>query len=505
MTIKINEALNGNRQTATIADKSIYYSNPTNSQYQYSVSKSQYSLIYVTDNKTVKEVDKTSVKSRVIQEFKLENPIEFYDTFAPFFKNIDILLIPKKAKRHLERNVPKSLLRKIHKDINTAIELCLIILSNLSWTVFAESEWKNLSSTIMDAQTRKGNDNTRIYSRVLDVLKYSTNTTQGIIQVKTNDSGGETYQQGVACKSYRLTNSYFESGLTQYVIKNKELVTRRKEFCKELLTKAHENAIANNLLCLYSRIQLSSHDELKEEARKLIKRNYITKKGKKLIFQNKHLKLKNNENLSYVEDHIKQFDYLTQLGLMIPIIGDDKSGGRVVDSFTLMPSWIRQLVKIDGESIVEVDFKALHPNIAISIYGGSKKYITHQQIAQEINLDVREVKMHHLSYFNKEVWDMKRSPLYEYYNSTESLMNQAIIQEKQTSLNRHKITSMRMFEKEVEIMTECIRRLNSKGIYVGYVYDALFCKKSDMQEVKNIMDKVILEFDVYTIANINFK
>lgn len=100
---------------------------------------------------------------------------------------------------------------------------------------------------------------------------------------------------------------------------------------------------------------------------------------------------------------------------------------------------------------------------------------------------------------------MKRSPLYEYYNSTESLMNQAIIQEKQTSLNRHKITSMLMFEKEVEIMTECIIRLNSKGIYVGYVYDALFCKQSDMEEVKNIMDKVILEFDVYTIANINFK
>lgn len=500
MTIKINEALNNNRQIATIADKSIYYSNLPYSQYQSLVSLPQYSLIYVTENKTAKSVGKTSVKSRVEEEFKPSNTAEFYDTFAPFFKNIDTILIPKKAKRHLERNLPKSSLKKIDKDINTAVELCLIILSNISWTVFADNEWKNLSSTIMDAQTRKGNDNTRIYSRVLDVLKYSTNTTQGIIQVKTNDSGGETYQQGVACKSYRLTNSYLESGLTQYVIKNKELVERRKEFCKELLTKAHENAIANNLLCLYSRIQLPSHDELKAEAKRLININHTTKKGKKLIFQNKHPKLKNNKNLSYVEEHLKLFDYLTQLGLMIPIIGDDKSGGRVVDSFTLMPSWIRRLVKIDEESIVEVDFKALHPNIAISIYGGSKKYITHQQIAQEINLDVREVKMHHLSYFNKEVRDMKRSPLYEYYNSTEPLINQAIIEEKQTSVKRHKITSMRMFAKEVEIMTECIKRLNKMKIYVGYVYDALFCKESEKEIVKRIMNEVVLEIGVYTIA-----
>lgn len=95
---------------------------------------------------------------------------------------------------------------------------------------------------------------------------------------------------------------------------------------------------------------------------------------------------------------------------------------------------------------------------------------------------------------------MKRSPLYVYYNSTELLMNQAIIEEKQTSVKGHKITSMRMFAKEVEIMTECIKRLNSKGIYVGYVYDALFCKESEKEIVKRIMNEVVLEIGVYTIA-----
>ncbi|MNR68821.1 hypothetical protein D3C85_1936260 [compost metagenome] len=51
-------------------------------------------------------------------------------------------------------------------------------------------------------------------------------------------------------------------------------------------------------------------------------------------------------------------------------------------------------------------------------------------------------------------------------------------------------------------MTECIKQLNSKGIYVGYVYDALFCKESDAKLVEGIMNKVVLEHRVYTTAKI---
>jgi hypothetical protein len=187
---------------------------------------------------------------------------------------------------------------------------------------------------------------------------------------------------------------------------------------------------------------------------------------------------------------------------MIPIIGTDKSGGRVVDSFTLMPSWIRRLVKIDGKSIVEVDYSALHPNIAMSLYGGLRKYLTHLQVAENSNIDLSNVKIAHLSYFNERVQGMKRSPLYSYYSESEMAMNEAIIKEKKTSLKGHRITSMRMFAKEVEIMTECIKQLNFKGIYVGYIYDALFCKESDAKLVAEIMNTVVLEFNVFTTAKI---
>ena len=52
-------------------------------------------------------------------------------------------------------------------------------------------------------------------------------------------------------------------------------------------------------------------------------------------------------------------------------------------------------------------------------------------------------------------------------------------------------------------MTDSITQLNATGIYVGYVYDALFCKKSDAEIVKKIMDKVALENNVFTTACIN--
>ena len=74
---------------------------------------------------------------------------------------------------------------------------------------------------------------------------------------------------------------------------------------------------------------------------------------------------------------------------------------------------------------------------------------------------------------------MKSSKIYNYYQSSEPEMLKTIEQEKWNSDKIHKITSMRMFTKEVEIMTECIRRLNAIGIYVGYVYDGCFVGKFD--------------------------
>jgi hypothetical protein len=36
-------------------------------------------------------------------------------------------------------------------------------------------------------------------------------------------------------------------------------------------------------------------------------------------------------------------------------------------------------------------------------------------------------------------------------------------------------------------MTEVVEKLNTKSIYIGYVYDALICSPSDAKKVKELM------------------
>lgn len=459
-------------------------------------------FIYVTGNNKAGNIEETPLNTRDSELNEAENDYHFNSSFPLFFQNIDTIYIPKKAKRYLEKNVPKPYLSAIDTDRAVAIEKSLVLLSSLSSTIYSDNRCKELSSTIMDEQTKKGKDNTRIYPKIIIVLKYSSNTTEGIIKVKTNQFEKESYQEGIACKSYSLTDTFYNSGLIEYTIKNKDILQKRNKFFYIQLQKAQQNIIATNLMTLYARIELPSKDDLLVEAKKLVKFKHKNKKGKTLTFLNNHSKtyFKDTFSRSFVEDNINLFEYLTKRGYMIPQAKDKKAGGRVVDSFVLMPSWIRTKVKIDGEPIVEVDFKALHPNIAMTIYGGSKKYLTHQQVAEESGIDIKDVKIQHLSFFNETLSGMKRNPLYKYYQDSELQMLRNIENEKLNSHKKHRITSTKMFTKEVEIMTEIIKRLNTLGIYVGYVYDALFCKESEKKIVKKIMDEVVLELGVYTIA-----
>lgn len=508
MVLKHNESQNNIGQIAMVNcnDKLMNQSTSSTSSPSYS-SSSMSPFIYVTDNGIDEESLKKRVKTRLNKRYDIEITDENHTGFPLFFQNnIATIFIPKKIKTHLERFVPIQYLKNIDKDKNIAIEKCLAFVSNLSSTFYADNQWKSLYSTLVHEQSKKGNDNTFIYTHIIKALTHKTNTTDAVIMVKKNKYGYETYQQGVKSKEYRLTDTYFKGDLVEYIIKDKVIIQKRNSFFYSQLKKAHDNPIGNNLIYLYSKIELPSHGEIPLEAKKLTKVKYRTKKGKMLTFLNKHPKsyYKDASARSFVEHNIKLFDYLTKRGFMIPIIGTVKSGGRVVDSFNVMPSWIRKLIKIDGESIVEIDFRALHPNIAMSIYGGSKKYLTHKQVSEESNIDILKVKIEHLSYFNKRARGMEKSPLFNYYNELEPAMNAAVINEKNNSQYGHKITSMKMFAKEVEIMTECVRQLNAIGIYVGYVYDALFCKKSDAEIVQNIMNKVVIECGVYTTAEINY-
>lgn len=249
---------------------------------------------------------------------------------------------------------------------------------------------------------------------------------------------------------------------------------------------------------MYPRIELPTSEQLLAIGKRLAKEGYLTKKGKILTVRNRHKDHYWNDcaGRSFVEDNIKLFEFLTRRGFMIPAAGSAKSGGRVVDSFTLMPSWIREQLTINGVRLAECDYTALHPNIAIKLYQGQQSHITHQKVAQWADMDVKKVKVEHLGFFNKRWPQMVKSPLFIYYTEKEPQMLEHIRKDK--SQYGYKVTSMRLFKAEVAIMTDVIQHLNSQHIHVLYVYDALLCEEKDRTAVIDAMNRIALEHGVRT-------
>jgi hypothetical protein len=436
-------------------------------------------------------------------DINYNNNLTYSDTIPTFLNQSDLISVPAGVKRAVER-LPVRLLRQIDKERSVAIEKCLIIASNCTSAIFYEDttdKWKNLSSKFLQEQVKKGNDNTLIYKKVINALCYKTNSTAPILDVKTNCYGNPSYLKNEYSIPYKFNDAFQKYNIVNYELKNSDNIQKRRKYFLELINKAYKNPISNNLINLYPLIELPTEDEIIERGKKLVKEKYKTKKGKLIATLNKKKKetIKNFENKSFIEEAIYRFNYLTSKGFIIPVTGSYESGGRVVDSFNLMNSWIREMIKIEGENIATLDYKAFHPNLAIRIYGGNTKFITHQEVAGFLNRDVKEVKIEHLSFFNKHPNDMKKSILFEYYSKIEPEMLERILEDKKRF--GYKITSIKMFEAEVRIMQNCIRKLNNDNIYVGYVYDALFCKKSQADQVLKVMNEVLIQQEVYTIAS----
>lgn len=410
------------------------------------------------------------------------------------FPNVNSILIPKKVEYNLRKYVSKDLLKAVDNNIDIAVEKCLVFLSNLASTYYTESKWKPLNAMLLHQQS-KNTDNTFIYTMIIDVLTNGTST-GAFIEVD------KSYQVGIESKKFRLTDTYLKAGLIEYTIKDAGIISTRNRLYYHQLSKAITNPICYNLIMMYQKIDLPTSEELLAIGRKLVKDGRTTKKGKILTVRNKHkdhywLDVKNR---SFVEDNIELFEFLTGRGFMIPSAGDMSSGGRVVDSFTLMPSWIREQITVDGKKLTECDYVALHPNIAMKLYDGSLTYLTHGLVAEKTGIDLRDVKIEHLSFFNKRWDDMRKSILFDYYSKCEPDMLARIYRDKNE--HGHKITSQKMFTVEVAIISDVIQYLNTKNVYVLYVYDALLCEEKHFDLVSKTMNRIILKHSIETCIKI---
>jgi len=467
--------------TNSIPIDTILYSSNTSNNYTYSPP-----FVYPD----LCETDLNYYGSKHSEETEVEKPAQS----ALFFKTIGKINIPAKVEYVIKRYVSKKLLNKIDNNERVAIEMCLIFLSRFSFSYFVYKgvttgkESVNLKAEYLQKEFGRN------YKKIIDALLIGSNKGPII------ECDGLAIDN-VKSYSYKLTDLYLGKGIISYQLKSAKALKIFKKNFYIGLSKANNNVITKNLMNIYGDIKLPSVSMVKKEAKKLISEKYVTKNGRVLTFKNRHKKdyWSDSKNRSFVEDYIELYNYLTSDGLMIPRVGSERSGGRVIDSFTLMPSWIRSMCKIGGQRIVEADYSALHPNLAAYLYGGNGS-VKHEEIALELNIEKREVKVEHLSFFNKEIWQMKKSPLYNYYETREKDMLYNILKDKGD--NGYKVTSKKMFTMEVEIMTECIKRLNKEGIYVGYVYDALFCNPSAKLQVVFTMNEVAKEKNIKTIVKL---
>lgn len=473
-------------------------------------NKSKIHYLLTTTNKSSSLINDVVIYDEVISKESIDitRDTECFDDnittdictqFPLFFINRNIIKIPKKVEYVLKRFVPKGLLKEIHPDINVAVELCLMFTTQLTSTYFEgidnpEKEgWKSLHAEYLREFLSL---NSMTYKDVITALEYPTEK-GAIIECDHISIIGEKNF------FYRFGEAYVGKGIVSYHLQTKEAKRLLNEHFIRVSGRSQSNPIVQNLIQFYEDVSLPTIDQIWEEGDRLRKSNYKTKKGKLLKKLGNHSRSYFKNQYSFIEDSIKIFNYLTEDGLMYPDVGSEKSGCRIIDSFTLMPSWIRQMIKVNGEAIVEADYSCLHPNIAIGLYSGSQDYLTHGNLALAMNTDVNIIKVEHLSFFNKKVWQMKESPLHKYYEENESNMLRNIISEKYSSEFNHKITSRRLFAKEVEIMTEVVEVLNKEFIYVGYVYDALFCHPFDANRVKEVMDSVIVKQGVKTTAKLS--
>jgi len=416
----------------------------------------------------------------------------------------------------------KEILKTIDKNDK---DVCLNILSYFVSPIIAQHrESENIKpinaskivSIPLNANELKkkiGEINCKGYKYYIDLLKDI-----GIIEMTEN------YYAGVHSRRYKIKPELCDSKLIKMKIVSDKAKKIAEKNYRDLLSKALRNPVASKLISSYAHIELPSKETILTELDKFISKQYHYKKLKpykdgKILYRvkkkNKAIKgsdiydrtikhnkqnPKNKYKLIDAKKHLNLYYNLVGRGVspkaIIPLVSGDKAGGRIIDSFTLMPKWIRKLIKIDGEPIVELDYSALHPNLLPKIYDSKiDNPISHDDVLEYFQnkgmvVTRNKIKIEHLSFFNKRIQGMKKSVLWNYYQEQYPEMMDKVIADKENSEFGHKVTSRKLFKNEVQLMTLVIEKI--KKLYdlpLIYCHDTLYIPESRANEVRQIMNK----------------
>ena len=446
------------------------------------------------------------------ETLKLATDMDDITYMYKFINNPNIVIFDS-IERSLHRDVPRSLLYKVNKDLDTAIELCLIFATQFTNQLFIYN--RNIDSKKSNQYILEQNKNNIFKNSLIRMHKFGINLHSNYLK----DNYGDVYIHilnvllydvkkkaiikidgtctiGIKSRTYFLNNKYIIGNKKLIELKTKKGLKRKISIYSKYIDRNKNNEILKSIFKFYNNVDTLTYDEVLAQYQSLILNKSKDKHGQLYAIRGTKSRSSDNINYVYFEDHYKMYLDFIAGKYMLPKISA-KAGGRIAHVFNLIPSTIRDILKIDDTQLVDVDYKSLHPNIISKIYGDSAP-LNHQTVADYLNIDIKIAKIEHLSFFNKNKYSMMQSPLWKYYNDNHPILLNNILEDKK--INGYKYTSKLLLTMEVNMMYQVITKLNNMGITLNYVYDGLGVLETDSKLVQRVMQDVADKFEVKTIA-----
>jgi len=403
-------------------------------------------------------------------------------------KEMTHLLVPKGAKEALETQ----------GFTNNEVEWGLVV---MHFARTKDEEYRGIHSKFMDSIAKQLG---RVkYGKVLEVLLKGTE--KGAF-IEWEDEG--SYSQGAYCRQYRITQKYMERDAIRYTL------SKPIDIHRHYTQNDTHNIICKALERTYPHLGLPTLEEVKARAIELHKSKVKMKEKKCVYAVQAHQKKKfyNRAKRRVLDYDIELYASFLDEGIAQPYTTEC---GRVMDSFTKMRKWIRKMVTIDGEPIIEVDYGALHPCLVWRILNGfasqeeADRYLKmlmgdiYIEIARYLYPDASEtdleevyrpkVKKELLTYFNDKAGNQHHYKCHKFFIKNFPEMLERLQSGKFATSKGHAETSSILLMYEADLVGNVMGKLFHKGIHCLYAFDALWVGKSYANEVRIIMDECALD------------
>ena len=336
-------------------------------------------------------------------------------------------------------------------------------------------------------------------------------------EVSFLDWNKQAFEGGYISKAPRAfdLNVQFNRRLVEYRFKSQKLIDALKAKRIEAIKRNFENPIYLKLINeIPSRYEFPSIESVEALSEQMVASGATNNEGKLYVLDyqesdfktvKKRIKTKKasytmsvrvkvNQNVVSIQEGIAIYKRFLNEGLYFKDTGKHT---RYYTSLSLMPSWIRKLIKIDGQEIIENDFSALHNRLVNSYCGSICPELTgdsHTKLMNALGLQSRqEAKMIGLSYWNSRIMFGKTvaskanaeafGKMDEFLQTKYPKIWYALYDIKSQS---HTDMSKLLMRMERELMENVINEFVGDAPYI-YTYDCIYCTKSIKTEMESLI------------------